>query len=257
MFAKKLISIVVLVGVILGLTACGESGINDNKDGNSTSISDIEDGINSLADANTSTDVNISDINTSTDTEDISDINISDINNSIPNIGTGQYIDAAVNGVTYNCGNQNGVTENNGTFTFEQGKSCIFSLGNIVLRELNPNELEDKMIVVEDNIDNARLLQTLDNDGNADNGIDITKDVLNAISSSGSNSVPIGDNELGSFFQNIEGVEGYNGAMVSIAEAQEHLAQTAQELAPLLNQIPTEEDIDSTTNEVESMFDGL
>jgi len=253
---KKTIGLMITAGVIFTFTACGEGGINDNKDNNSTSMTDIEDGINSLTDANTSsTDINIPDINTSTG--DIGDINVTDINTSTPDIGTGQYIDAAVNGVTYNCGNQDGVTENNGTFTFEQGKSCIFTLGNIVLRELKPDQLEDKIIVVEDNINNARLLQTLDNDGNADNGIDITKNVLNAISSSGASIVPVGDSELGSFFQNIEGAEGYNGAMVSIAEAQQHLAQTASELAPLLDQIPTEEQVESTSNDVETMLNGL
>jgi len=253
---KKRIWLIVTAGVLFMFTACGEGGIDDNKDKNSTTMSDIENGINQLTDTNrSSTDIDIPDINTSTD---VKDINVSDINTTtMPKIGTGYYVDAAVKGVTYECGNQDGVTDSNGTFTFEEGKSCIFTLGNIVLRELNPNELEDKMVVIEDNINNARLLQTLDNDGDADNGIEITKSVLDAISSSGTSIVPVGDDELGSFFQNIEGVEGYNGAMVSIEEAQQHLAQTAKELAPLLEQFPTEEEVENTTNEAETLFDGL
>ncbi len=256
MFVRKSISIVVLAGVLLGFNACGEGGIDDNKDKNSTTMSDIEDGINNLTDANTSsTDIDIPDINNST--KDIGDINVSDINTSTPNIGTGHYFDSAVKGVNYDCGNQEGVTDDNGTFTFEQGKECILSLGGIVLQNLSPEDLEKTTIIIEDKIENARLLQTLDNDGNADNGIEITKNVLDAISSSGTKIVPVGDDELGSFFQNIEGVEGYDGAMVSIEEAQQHLAQTASELAPYLEQIPTEEEVESTADEAESLFNGL
>ncbi len=254
---KKLITTVVALGVLVGFSACGEGGIND-KDKNSTTISDLEDAINSLSDANTSTpDINISDINSSTPDSNISDINISDKNISTGDIGTGHYFDSAVKGVNYDCGNQDGVTDDNGTFTFEKGKECIFSLGDIVLRTLDPSKLEDKMIVIEDNIDNARLLQTLDNDGDASNGIDITKNVLDAISSSGTKIVPVGDDELSSFFQNIEGVEGYEGAMKSLEEAQAHIAQTAKELQPYLDQIPTEDEVEETADSVDNMFDNI
>ena len=254
---RKLITTIVALGVLVGFSACGEGGIND-KDKNSTTILDLEDAINNLSDANTSSpDINISDINSSTPDSNISDINISDINSSMPDIGTGHYVDSAVKGVNYDCGNQDGVTDDNGTFTFEKGKECIFSLGDIVLRTLDPSKLEDKMIVIEDNIDNARLLQTLDNDGDASNGIDITKNVLDAISSSGTKIVPVGDDELGSFFQNIEGVEGYEGAMKSLDEAQAHIAQTAKELQPYLDQIPTEDEVEETADSVDNMFDNI
>ena len=254
MFIRKSIYVMLTVGVLFGLNACGEGGI---KDKNSTTMTEIENGINTLTDANTSStdiDIDIPDINTSSaGAEDIPDI---DTSTSIPKIGTGHYVDAAIKGVTYDCGNQDGVTDENGTFTFEEGKSCIFTLGNIVLRELDPAKLEDKMIVIEDNIDNARLLQTLDNDGDADNGIEITKNVLDAITSSGTNLVPVGDDELGSFFQNIEGAEGYSGAMVTIEDAQAHLSQTIKDLGleDTLNQIPTEEEVEDTAD---SLFNGL
>ncbi|HHB93788.1 MAG TPA: hypothetical protein ENK88_01390 [Campylobacterales bacterium] len=251
MFIRKSISLMITVGVLFGLNACGEGGI---KDKNSTTMTDVENGINNLTDANTSsTDIDIPDINTSTGAGDTGDINTSSL---IPEIGTGHYVDAAVKGVTYDCGNQDGVTDDNGTFTFEEGQKCIFTLSGIVLRELNASQLEDKMIVVEKNIDNARLLQTLDNDGDADNGIEITQNVLNAITQSGQSIVPVGDDELGSFFQNIEGAEGYSGAMVTIADAQAHLSQTIKDLGleDTLNQIPTEEEVE---NSADSVFNGL
>ncbi len=250
---RKLITTIVTLGVLVGFSACGEGGIN-NKDKNSTTVSDLENAINSLSDANTSSpspDINISDINSSIPKES----NVSDINTS--NIGTGHYYDSAVKGVNYDCGNQKGVTDDNGTFTFEKGKECIFSLGDIVLRTLDPSKLKDNVIVLEDKIENARLLQTLDNDGDASNGIDITKNMLNAIASSGTKIVPIGDDELGSFFQNIEGVEGYNGAMKSIDDAQAHIAETAKELQPYLDQIPTEGEVEETADSVDNLFNGI
>jgi len=253
MFMKKSIYVMVAVGLLFGLNGCGEGGIKD-KNSSSTTMTDIEDSIKNLTEDNTSsTDTDMPDINTSTGTEDIGDINTS---SSTPEIGTGHYVDAAVKGVTYDCGNQHGVTDDNGTFTFEDGQKCIFTLSNIVLRELDPKELEDKMVVVENNIDNARLLQTLDNDGDADNGIEITQNVLNAITQSGQNIVPVGDDELGDFFQNIEGAEGYSGAMVTIEDAQTHLSQTIQDLGleDMLNQIPSGEEVD---NNADTIFNGL
>ena len=253
MFMKKSIYVMVAVGLLFGLNGCGEGGIKD-KNSSSTTMTDIEDSIKNLTEDNTSSaDIDMPDINTSTGTEDIGDINTSSL---IPEIGTGHYVDAAVKGVTYDCGNQHGVTDDNGTFTFEDGQKCIFTLGNIVLRELDPKELEDKMVVVENNIDNARLLQTLDNDGDADNGIEITQNVLNVITQSGQNIVPVGDDELGSFFQNIEGAEGYSGAMVTIEDAQSHLSQTIKDLGleDTLNQIPSGEDVEESAD---SLFDGL
>jgi len=253
MFMKKSIYVMVAVGLLFGLNGCGEGGIKD-KNSSSTTMTDIEDSIKNLTEDNTSSaDIDMPDINTSTGTEDIGDINTSSL---IPEIGTGHYVDAAVKGVTYDCGNQHGVTDDNGTFTFEDGQKCIFTLGNIVLKELDPKELEDKMVVVENNIDNARLLQTLDNDGDADNGIEITQNVLNVITQSGQNIVPVGDDELGSFFQNIEGAEGYSGAMVTIEDAQSHLSQTIKDLGleDTLNQIPSGEDVEESAD---SLFDGL
>ncbi len=255
---RKLITTIVTLGVLVGFSACGEGGIND-KEKNSTTMPDLENAVNNLSNPNRSSpspNSSIPDSNISSRiNRSIPEGNLGDINTS--NIGTGHYYDSAVKGVNYNCGNQKGVTDDNGTFTFEKGKECIFSLGDIVLKTLDPSKLEDKMIVIEDNINNARLLQTLDNDGDASNGIEITKNVLDAIASSGTKIVPVGDDELGSFFQNIEGVEGYNGAMKSIDDAQAHIAQTAKELQPYLEQIPTEDEIKQTADSADNLFNGI
>ena len=88
-------------------------------------------------------------------------------------LGKGYYIDSAIEGVDYVCGSETGITDVNGTFIFEEGADCNFTIGNLVLREINASSLEDNITIFEDNLDVAQLLQTLDLDGNASNGITI------------------------------------------------------------------------------------
>lgn len=236
------------------LTACGSGGGGDK---NNTTIEDIENGIERLNDTNSSVDIpdiNLSDINSSTNGGDINDLNISE-----PNIKKGFYVDSPVEGVNYDCGTQKGVTDSNGTFTFEDGKTCTFTLAGIVLRELNTTNLENNVIILEDNIENARLLQTLDSDGDSDNGIQLTKNVLDELTKSGIDSLPASDEELNALFGNLQDVEGYSGALVSIDEAKAHLKETIQELGldKYLEQFPTEEEIDGVGDDMDSLFNGM
>jgi hypothetical protein len=50
------------------------------------------------------------------------------------NTGTSIYKDAAVQGVDFVCGKETGKTDAKGTFTFEKGQECKFSLAGIPLR---------------------------------------------------------------------------------------------------------------------------
>ena len=65
--------------------------------------------------------------------------------------GTGFYIDSAVSGIKYVCGTENGVTDKDGTFTYEKGQNCTFSLNGIVLRITPDSQLSDgkKVIISE------------------------------------------------------------------------------------------------------------
>ena len=97
-------------------------------------------------------------------------------NSNVANkIGKGYYVDSAVEGVNYQCGNERGTTDENGTFTFESGSDCNFTLGRVKLRDINASLLEDNITILETNETVAQLLQTLDSDGNASNGIQIPK----------------------------------------------------------------------------------
>jgi len=95
--------------------------------------------------------------------------------------GTAYYLDSAVSGINYKCGSHEGITDQDGKFTFEKGQSCTFYLGDIKLREMDKALLGDGKKIVEEDTKVAVLLQSLDADGNPDNGITIKKEVVEAM----------------------------------------------------------------------------
>jgi hypothetical protein len=111
---------------------------------------------------------------------------------------SGTFVDAAVNGLNYigRPSNTSGVTGTNGTaggFTVVQGDTVTFSIGTIEIGSTNgavtsgqivtPAELAGDATNASDSgaIRIARLLQSLDDDGNTANGITITTNTINAI----------------------------------------------------------------------------
>lgn len=94
----------------------------------------------------------------------------------------GVFIDSPVEGLSYVSGSVEGVTDVDGTFTYEVGAEITFSVGGIVIGSatgaamLSPLSLvegaEDETDATVVNI--AAFLQTLDDDGDPENGITIT-----------------------------------------------------------------------------------
>jgi len=152
---------------------------------------------------------------------------------SSPSSKTGKafYLDSAVSGVNYRCGNQEGITGTDGSFTFEEGKSCTFYLGHIKLRDMGKAQLKEGSKIVEEDIKIASLLQTLDVDGNPANGITITKEVVDAMEISlsengGDGTLPDTATELEILVASLEHVAGYSGQAVRQSDAQSHLDAT-------------------------------
>ena len=105
-------------------------------------------------------------------------------------ISQGTFIDSPVSGLRYETQTHNGVTDENGKFNYEEGETVTFYVGDIKLgsataaEELspisiasNPNATIQTLEV--QNI--AAFLQTLDIDGNPDNGIAISPEIAQAI----------------------------------------------------------------------------
>ncbi len=99
---------------------------------------------------------------------------------------TGVFLDSAVQGLTYKSGTISGVTGADGSFKYEVGKSVQFSIGGIVLGTtmgkavITPINLVKAGDVSNPTVVNiARFLQTIDDDGNPSNGIQIPAELSN------------------------------------------------------------------------------
>jgi len=165
-------------------------------------------------DDNTSTETSTTeDDNTSTETSTTEDDNTSTTNKQTR--------------ISYKT--NTGTTSIDGSFTYEEGQVCTFSIGGVVLREIDTATLEDN-IVFEDDITTAKFLQTLDNDGNPDNGIQINAEVSNAIASGKvdlGGSIPQTDEEINDLVSQLQDeVETYKGEATGEEEAQSHLEDT-------------------------------
>jgi len=144
---------------------------------------------------------------------------------------TAYYLDSAVSGVNYKCGSQEGITGVNGEFTFEKGESCTFYLGDIKLRDMDKTLLKDGAKIVEDDIKIATLLQSLDVDGNPDNGITLTPEVVEAVSATlkedEESKLPSTPEEIEALVASVENnVTNFEGHIVTEEEAQSHLEST-------------------------------
>ena len=141
--------------------------------------------------------------------------------------GTAFYVDAAVEGVTAVCGSTTTVTDADGAFVYEEGKKCQLKIGEIVLRTVD--NLYDGQVIVEDSIQTAQFLQTLDQDGNPDNGIKIVSQTAEVLSQAGIHEVPKSDARLADTEETLKSAGiGYNGEYTSEQEAREHVNETYQ-----------------------------
>lgn len=99
---------------------------------------------------------------------------------SADNVLTGVFVDSAVTGATFSTETQAGATNTTGEFSYLAGEQVTFSIGNLQLptvtaaAQVSPVDMgatSSDPAATTTNI--ARLLQSLDQDGNPDNGITI------------------------------------------------------------------------------------
>ena len=149
--------------------------------------------------------------------------------------GTGYYVDSAVAGVEYVCGSKTGKTDADGKFTFEEGKECKFTLAGVPLRTTKADELADGKKIVEENPKVAKLLQSIDADGDLSNGIQVTDEVVEALTKAleetqSAGKLPEGDTLTEVVASVGHDVEGVSGEVRTDEEVEAHLAQTQTEV---------------------------
>lgn len=104
-----------------------------------------------------------------------------------PVVKTGVFLDSPVVGIHYKTESRSGETDSAGEFQYIEGETVTFSIGGIEFPSakakgtVTPLDLAGATDVKNQVVINIiRLLQTLDNDGNPENGIQITRAVHDA-----------------------------------------------------------------------------
>jgi hypothetical protein len=154
-------------------------------------------------------------------------------------VSTAYYIDDAVSGVYYECGDQSGTTDEDGAFTFVVGDTCTFYLGTtIALKEFSTAGMTSGESIFETDIETAQILQSL-NSGSVDGVITIDDALVAALVEAGITTVieeEVGDeDDVADLFATIEdAVEGAGGTFVSEDDAENHLISSMLEGSALI-----------------------
>ncbi|MEA3370973.1 MAG: multiheme c-type cytochrome, partial [Campylobacterota bacterium] len=149
---------------------------------------------------------------------------------------TAYYLDSAVEGVEYDNGRGlSGETNAEGAFKFQDGDTVTFKIGGLLLRAQSGFTNGQKFVETDDNV--ITLLQSIDADGDASNGITITPIVKEqlAIWLDGATSVEINatDGKLNNIDELISALEaeGLTPEAVTVEDAREHVEETIKEAA--------------------------
>tara|TARA_R110002167_G_scaffold68603_3_gene193701 strand:- start:1726 stop:2667 length:942 start_codon:yes stop_codon:yes gene_type:complete len=108
------------------------------------------------------------------------------ISSVTPTVLQGIFVDSAVAGLAYTTDTQSGKTNAQGQFLYIEGEEVVFSIGDIKFPTVVGQEMISPLdvfsVTTTDDVrvsNMARLLQTLDEDGIAGNGISITDEAHN------------------------------------------------------------------------------
>jgi len=167
----------------------------------------------------------------------------------IANNPTAFYVDSAIEGVTVECSASSSVTKSDGAFSYEAGAECQFKVGTVLLR--TEGGLTEGKIVFEDNVRTAQFLQTLDVDGNPENGISILAETADVLVDMGMNTVPQSDAVLAEVEEAMDLAEiGYRGRYVTSVEAKAHMEKSYEIYfgQPLYPDVPNAPDVPEIPN---------
>jgi hypothetical protein len=159
--------------------------------------------------------------------------------NNVATVMTGRFVDSAVEGLNYSTDSQRGITNAAGGFRFLPGETVVFGLGDLqfpaveAAQILTPLELAGVGDINNTGVVNmARLLQSLDQDCNPDNGITISGEaLLSAANLELDFESPNFDSEVANLVAN--GGQNDSSCMVLIdgSQAIAHLENTLKELS--------------------------
>jgi hypothetical protein len=152
-------------------------------------------------------------------------------------LNTGVLIDSAVEGVSYHTETQAGTTNSKGEFSYKNGEIITFSIGALdfpqvtAIQMITPLTLAGAVSLTDQTATNiARLLQSLDEDGDPQNGIKILSNAA-LVATQMDFDVDASTFETNPNVINLVANSGsVNTSLVSAAEAQVHLGGTLNDV---------------------------
>ncbi|MBN2824735.1 MAG: hypothetical protein JXQ76_05390 [Campylobacterales bacterium] len=147
-----------------------------------------------------------------------------------------------IEGVEYDCGDApKGTTGSDGSFTYEVGESCTFSIGGKELREVSYRDLSNGVTIVETNDATMQFLMTLDNDGKSTTGIKVLQSVHDFLKTKNqiddflipsfiSDNIEISDSSMATLQVGLLVASGYSGEFATSHEARNYINETLTKL---------------------------
>lgn len=152
---------------------------------------------------------------------------------------TGQFVDSPVGGLEYlrsNKGTELYLTNDNGEFRYQEGETVTFKIGQLTLGSakggatISPRDIASEA----GSINVARVLQTLDDDGDPTNGITISADVRNKaakVATPRNIGETLNLDDIADDITNLSSDE--NLTLISAEQAEAHLDETLSSISGL------------------------
>ena len=150
---------------------------------------------------------------------------------------TGVFIDSAVSNIDYATETLSGLTNEAGEFQYVEDEQVTFSIGSLIFPTISAKNVVTLLDIMGETdplsnsvVNMSRLLQSLDTDGNATNGIsisDIAKDVATPLDFTQTPEDFAESTEVTTF---LSAAGGATGAIISEEQSIAHLSQSLNTL---------------------------
>jgi len=179
-------------------------------------------------------------------------------------VSTATIIDGIIAGLEYTTSSGlSGLTEDNGSFAFKEGDIVTFSIGNVVIGDIDMSTITDGQVFLQDiaEIDRsdmsdnyvenmAVLLQSLDNNGDAYDGIVITDAMREAFSDANFDLATMSEQELTAIIYQETGLEA-----VSEYDAMIHVGDMLEEYADIsIEELTTDLPVESNGHKLDEIY---
>ncbi|HSC66549.1 MAG TPA: hypothetical protein VLC79_02580, partial [Cellvibrio sp.] len=234
----------ILCSVIFALTACGGGGSSGSKPKNNSSAAVVSSKavVSSAAPATSA--ATVSSVAPASSAAAVSSSSESSVASSTASSSssivaqTGVFIDSAVAGIKYQAtpSGLNGYTSPTGQYQYAEGDKVVFSIGDLVFPEVTAKGVVTPVDIAAEadsanaariQVNIAALLQSLDTDGNPDNGISINYSTASTVAAAVNFNQPYADfAALPAVTTLVAGSGSTTTALVSELDAAAHLNES-------------------------------